>query len=413
MSVHPISNGHINLVQQRKRAKELLQRIKAGLEPEKLALLHRLNPTSDLTLASAQWLIARDVGFDSWPKLKAHVDAIAFARRHPHFSADDESKTQHWRCGNDIEHSLRLAGFHGTFHCYTDPLSMGPVQNIPFADYRTARCTYIQQAFRLDADDVTRRFDEEQAQWQRLPDAEHAVLWCEADPYDQLFLIRSLSTLEKPPQKLELIAVDNIPGVKRFIGLGQLSPDVLAWLWTQRKTVPAEAIALAHQAWSAWCAPSPTTLFTLAEREHAALPYLSGSLRRLLQELPGINDGLSLTERLALQAIAQSGPTSLRKVFRELIGQHDPLPYMGDMMFYSAIRPLITGANPLLRITTAADAEALNTVELTRLGHDILNGKAYWLDFASQPRWVGGVCLTPREAHWTVDSNGRPVWRDS
>ncbi|QZN94048.1 DUF1835 domain-containing protein [Symbiopectobacterium purcellii] len=246
MSVHPISNGHINLVQQRKRAKELLQRIKAGLEPEKLALLHRLNPTSDLTLASAQWLIARDVGFDSWPKLKAHVDAIAFARRHPHFSADDESKTQHWRCGNDIEHSLRLAGFHGTFHCYTDPLSMGPVQNIPFADYRTVRCTYIQQAFRLEADDVTRRFDEEQAQWQRLPDAEHAVLWCEADPYDQLFLIRSLSTLEKPPQKLELIAVDNIPGVKRFIGLGQLSPDVLAWLWTQRKTVPADAIALAH-----------------------------------------------------------------------------------------------------------------------------------------------------------------------
>ncbi|WP_196906922.1 hypothetical protein [Candidatus Symbiopectobacterium sp. 'North America'] len=74
MSVHPISNCHIRLVQQRKRAKELLQRLKTGLEPEKLVLLHRLNPTSDLTLASAQWLIARDVGFDSWPKLKAHVD---------------------------------------------------------------------------------------------------------------------------------------------------------------------------------------------------------------------------------------------------------------------------------------------------------------------------------------------------
>lgn len=164
ISVHPISNGHINLLQQRKRAKELLQRLKAGLEPEKLVLLHRLNPTSDVTLASAQWLIARDVGFESWPKLKAHVDAIAFARRHPQFAADD----------------------------------------------------------------VTRRFDEEQAQWQRLPDAEHAVLWCEANPYDQLFLIRTLSTLEKTPKKLELIAVDTIPGVKRFIGLGQLSPDVLA-----------------------------------------------------------------------------------------------------------------------------------------------------------------------------------------
>ncbi|MCW2473596.1 MULTISPECIES: DUF1835 domain-containing protein [unclassified Symbiopectobacterium] len=413
MSVHPISNGHISLVQQRKRAKELLQRIKAGLEPEKLALLHRLNPTSNVTLASAQWLIARDVGFDSWPKLKAHVDAIAFARRHPHFAADDESKTQHWRCGNDIEHSLRLAGFRGTFHSYTDPLAMGPVQDIPFADYRTARCTYIQQAFQLDADDVMRRFDEEQAQWQRLPDAEHAVLWCEADPYDQLFLIRTLSTLEKQPQKLELIAVDDIPGVKRFIGLGQLSPDVLAWLWTQRQTVPADALTLARLAWSAWCAPSPVALFTLTQREHATLPYLSRSLRRLLQELPGINDGLSLTERLSLQYIAQSGPVSLRKVFRELIGQRDPLPYMGDMMFYSAIRPLILGPNPLLRINTAADTEALQTVELTPLGNDMLNGNAYWLDVAPQSRWVGGVCLTPREGHWAVDNNGRPVWRDS
>ncbi|MCW2483416.1 DUF1835 domain-containing protein, partial [Candidatus Symbiopectobacterium sp. NZEC135] len=298
---------------------------------------------------------------------------------------------QHWRCGNDIEHSLRLAGFRGTFHSYTDPLAMGPVQDIPFADYRTARCTYIQQAFQLDADDVMRRFDEEQAQWQRLPDAEHAVLWCEADPYDQLFLIRTLSTLEKQPQKLELIAVDDIPGVKRFIGLGQLSPDVLAWLWTQRQTVPADALTLARLAWSAWCAPSPVALFTLTQREHATLPYLSRSLRRLLQELPGINDGLSLTERLSLQYIAQSGPVSLRKVFRELIGQRDPLPYMGDMMFYSAIRPLILGPNPLLRINTAADTEALQTVELTPLGNDMLNGNAYWLDVASQPHWVGGV----------------------
>lgn len=413
MSVNPISNGHINLVQQRKRAKELLQRIKAGLEPEKRVLLYRLNPTSSITLASAQWLIAREVGFDSWPKLKAHADAISFARRHPHFAADDESKTQHWRCGNDIEHSLRLAGFNGTFHSYTDPLSMGPVQDLPFADYRAARCTYLQQAFQLDADDVTRRFDEEQAQWQRLPDAEHAVLWCEADPYDQLFLIRTLSTLKKQPHKLELIAVDDIPGVKRFIGLGQLSPDVLAWLWTQRETVPADAVTLARLAWSAWCAPSPTALYKLAQREHTALPYLSRSLRRLLQELPGINDGLSLTERLSLHYIAQSGPISLKNIFKELTAHRDPLPYMGDMMFYSAIRPLITGANPLLRINSATDTEAQQTVVLTPLGHEILQGSAYWLDVASQSRWLGGVCLTPREAHWVVDNHGRPVWRDS
>ncbi|MFT8210204.1 MAG: DUF1835 domain-containing protein [Symbiopectobacterium sp.] len=365
MSEHLVNNGHISLVQQRKRAKELFQHLKSGVEPEKLALLHRLNPTSHITLASAQWLIARDLGFASWPKLKAHVDAITFARRHPNFVADDETKTQHWRCGNDIEHSLRLAGFNGAFHTFTDPLSMGPVDDIPFSLYRKTRCTFIQQAFQLDASDVTRRFDEEYALWQRLPDAEHAVLWCEADPYDQLFLIRTLAALDRLPQKLELIAVAAIPGVKRFIGLGQLSPDVLAWLWTQRQAVPDDAFTLARLAWSAWCSPSPEALFTLAQREHPILPYLSRALRRLLQELPGINDGLSLTERLSLQYIAQSGPTRLRNVFRELITHRDPLPYMGDMMFYSTVRPLMIGVTPLLRVKTAADEEAMQTVELT------------------------------------------------
>lgn len=411
MSIHLISNGHISLVQQRKRAKELLQRLNLGLEPERAALLQHLNPTANITLTRAQWLIARDLGFDSWPKLKAYADAIAFAARHPHFAADDETKTQHWRCGNDIEHNLRLAGFHGAFHAFTDPLSMGPVQDIPLTHYRTARCTYIQQAFQLDANEVTQKFDKEYAQWQRLPDAEHAVLWCEADPYDQLFLIRTLAALDCFPQKLELITVANIPSVKRFIGLGQLSPDVLAWLWTQRQTVPSDALTLARLAWSAWCAPSPEALYALAQREHAALPYLSRSLRRLLQELPGLKDGLSLTERLSLQYIGKSGPTRLRDVFRELITYRDPLPYMGDMMFYSAIRPLITGPAPLLCVKTTTNEEAMQTVELTSLGHDVLQGRAYWLDFAPQPRWVGGVCLLPREAHWALSDNENPTWR--
>lgn len=412
MSVHLVSNGHINLVQQRKRAKELFQRLKVGLEPERSALLHRLNPNASVTLASSQWLIARDLGFDSWPKLKAHVDAIEFAARHPHFAANDEASTQHWRCGNDIEHKLRLAGFRGAFHTFTDPLAMGPVEDIPFSLYRTARCSYIQQAFQLDGNEVTRRFDEEYTQWQRLSDTKHAVLWCEADPYDQLFLIRTLSAIENRLQKLELIAVSAIPGVKRFIGLGQLSPDVLAWLWTQRQAVPADAFTLARLAWSAWCASSPTELFALAQREHPTLPYLSRSLRRLLQELPGINDGLSLTERLSLQYIAQSSPIPLRDVFRELITHRDPLPYMGDMMFYSSIRPLMIGPMPLLGVKAAADEEAMQTVELTPLGHDVLQGRAYWLDFAPQSRWVGGVCFTPGEGHWALDHNARPVWRD-
>lgn len=64
------NNGQINLEYQRKRAKALLQRLKAGTEPQKLDILHKLNPSSQITLASAQQLIALELGFDSWPNLK-------------------------------------------------------------------------------------------------------------------------------------------------------------------------------------------------------------------------------------------------------------------------------------------------------------------------------------------------------
>lgn len=101
--VSSTADGRLNLEQQRKRAKELLTRLKSE------------NP--DATLSQAQWQIAKQLGFSSWPQLKAHVDAIDFAARHPDFAASDEARTTHWRCGNDIAHSLQLAGFKGHFRC--------------------------------------------------------------------------------------------------------------------------------------------------------------------------------------------------------------------------------------------------------------------------------------------------------
>ena len=69
-------DGRINLEQQRKRAKELLQRLKQGNAPDQLALLGTSGRALAPTLSDAQWLIARQLGFSSWPRLKAHVDAV-------------------------------------------------------------------------------------------------------------------------------------------------------------------------------------------------------------------------------------------------------------------------------------------------------------------------------------------------
>ena len=395
---HPFNtDGRLNLEQQRKRAKELLPHLKTQ------------DPNA--TLSVAQWTIAKQLGFSSWPKLKAHVDAIDFAARHPDFAASDEARTTHWRCGNDIAHTLPLAGFKGQFRMLADPLCMGPVRDLPGQDFRAMRSAFISQAFSIDEADAARRVDVEYGHLDALASADHSVLWCEADAYDQLFLVRALAGLEQAPRKLELIEVDHIPGVQRFIGIGQLAPDVLAWLWPQRRLIDNDAVQLAKRAWSAYCDSSPVKWAQLAHDSHPALPLLAPALLRQLQELPGMRDGLSLTERLALTYLAEAGPTPFGRVFAELMAKREPLPFLGDMMFHALLRPLIDGDNPLLLEAEAQKAWPQRGLTLTALGQDVLKGRAYWPDHCSHERWVGGTCIQPGQPHWTIDEDNQPVFQ--
>jgi hypothetical protein len=64
---------------ERKKAKALLRDCRAG-DASALARTHAHLPKlattgSDMTLADAQFVIARERGFESWPKLKAAIDA--------------------------------------------------------------------------------------------------------------------------------------------------------------------------------------------------------------------------------------------------------------------------------------------------------------------------------------------------
>lgn len=397
MSRHFNTDGRLNLEQQRKRAKELLPHLKTQ------------DPNA--TLSQAQWTIAKQLGFSSWPRLKAHVDAIDFAAHHPDFAASDEPRTTHWRCGNDIAHSLQIAGFKGDFKMLTDPLCMGPVRDVPSEAFRAMRSTFISQAFALDKTQAARRVADEYDQLDALANADHSVLWCEADAYDQLFLIRALASLEQAPRKLELIEVDRVPGVERFIGIGQLAPDVLAWLWPQRRRLGDDAVHLAKRAWAAYCSPSPERLAELTHGTHSALPLLAPALLRQLQELPGARDGLSLTERLSLSYIAEAGPVPFGRVFAELTGKREPLPFLGDMMFHALLRPLIDGDSPLLMEAEAQNAWPQRVLTLTALGVEVLEGQAYWLDHCTHERWVGGTRIRPGRPHWTIDEANQPVFQ--
>ncbi|WP_449433541.1 DUF1835 domain-containing protein [Pseudomonas putida] len=405
-------HGLLDLPALRKRAKRLLAALASGnaeQASEQLRLLGRDGPA--YRLADAQWLLAREAGFASWPKLKAHADAVAFAARHPGFTADGEAAVQHWRCGNDIAHGLHTAGFSGAFHMFDDPMVMGPVPALPEDEYWQVRAAYVQQAFNLGAHDVEQRQASQRSALAQLNADSEVVLWCEADAYDQLFLVRILASLETLPRRLELIEITQVPGVERFIGIGQLAPDLLAWLWPKRRPLGEPALALARQAWAAYTAPDPRAWACFAAQEHAALPLLGRALARQLQELPGASDGLSLTERLVLKILALQGQLTAGQVFARLMQHDEPLPYLGDLMFHVLLQPLINAPQPLL-LEGPGDAWAQRSLRLTALGEKVLNGQMHWLDMAPAQRWVGGVFVDAKHNPWVVNGHGE-VWRRS
>lgn len=293
-----------------------------------------------------------------------------------------------------------------------DPLCMGPVVALAGLDYIRTRSEFIAQAFHLPVSEVTHRMTQEYADLKQIGDSAQAVLWCEADAYDQLFLIQALASLKKVPHKLQLIEIDQLPGVSRFIGIGQLSPDLLAWLWPQRRKVGEDAIILARRAWQAYCSDSPVELAQLAQQSHACLPFLAPALKRQLQELPNIKNGLSLTEQLSLAYIAQVGQTPFGRVFAELTAKRERLPFLGDTMYQAILRPLINTPNPLLTESETHLEWLQRVLRLTPLGHKVIAGQAYWTDYASSEKWSGGVRIVPGQAHWAIDDNGQLLWRD-
>jgi ankyrin repeat protein len=138
-----------NLEQQRRQARELLEAARVG-DPEAIARIRAHHPrlsapradppdAAALSLHDSQLVLAREYGFPSWPKLKAHIDAVVASRRtHPierkleyyeerargllSILADgapdtlDQVRTWHPGFAGARDETIRVAGADGSFN---------------------------------------------------------------------------------------------------------------------------------------------------------------------------------------------------------------------------------------------------------------------------------------------------------
>lgn len=402
----------LNLTNQKIKAKALRDAVRRGDEDarQRVAEHHPRPHAVDLDsfkLTDAQCVIAREAGLSSWPALKAHVDGMDATRSAIENSApapDGDLKTLHIRCGNDIESSLKRAGFVGDFLMYADPICQGPISD--GADALEIRARFISAEYPGETFEKNlQRGQEADALLAAASGYDRIALWFEHDPYDQLLLVKILARLKAvgvSDRKVELTSLHCFPGITKFIGIGQLSPTALRHMYAKREAVSSGAYDLATRAWDALIAPTPLPLFELSKTPSPYLPYLSGAIRRYLAELPSVANGLSVTEQACL-TLLKDGPQPWAKLFRSFMQEIDPLPFHGDLMFYADILRLTRAKVPPLR---AVDPEkeigwGKQAFELTDAGRALLAGDVDFKELEPADRWNGGVrCFDTPDWRW-------------
>jgi DNA-binding transcriptional MerR regulator len=244
-----------------------------------------------------------------------------------------------------------------------------------------------------------------------LRDGVEVVLWFEHDLYDQLQLLDVLALAHAEGIAPELIVVGSFPGRPSFAGLGELSGGELETLWPSREAAAPGTLEAAADAWAAFRAPEPAALADWATRETAGLPFLAPALRRLLEELPAPGDGLSGTERRALQAVAAGARTPPAA----FVGAQrlEEAPFLGDTWFYRALSALGQGET---RLVETDDGTALPPppplgdgqlfarlrLRLTATGERVLAGEADRVELLGLDRRLGGTHVTA-ENTWRWD----------
>ncbi|HEX2077821.1 MAG TPA: DUF1835 domain-containing protein [Longimicrobium sp.] len=311
--------------------------------------------------------------------------------------------------GDHAAERIREAGVTGTVLPWRDVLHDGPVPaGLPLEELSEVRAAFIGRGGD-DLDQVRREFAERDRALAASRDESEVVLWFEHDLYDQLQLIQLLDWFaEHEPRALTLI---NPP---EYLGL--TTSVRLAVLFGTRAEVSRGQLALGRRAWEAFRSPDPRAIEEVIRGDTAGLPHLADALRRLLEEYPSAANGLSRTERQALEALL-GGTMALRDLYPAAHHQVEPVVWMGDWSFVEIVLALAAAQTPLLAFDDPPPAEESDgyektmrcRVSITDAGRQVLAGAADAVRMNGIDRWIGGVHLQGREFPWRWDPQARRI----
>ncbi len=278
---------------------------------------------------------------------------------------------------------MPAAGRAGEYLAFADPVCQGPVGESDLMTYLARRARFVAAHYGAALADVRLRLGAEYAALNGLSRFHRVFLWFEHDLWDQSALLRVLSLLADRRAlegRLFLMPADGVRSFPELADaeLAALAPEPLARL----------QIETCAEAWAAFAAEDPRALDALWRRS-LPLPHLASALRRHLQDLPWTTDGLSLTERLVLRAVA--GGADCLPAAMAAVHAADAVFALTDLILRDHVARLAEGAQRLI--------EPGERWRLSARGLAVLNGEARHVP---GPRFQGGVTVGP-QSPWRWD----------
>ncbi len=296
--------------------------------------------------------------------------------------------------------SLREAGLDGEVLFWRDALHDGPVPaEGGLREVSQARARYLARALGLDAAKTRRELAARVRKIEEYSRHDEVVLWFEHDLYDQLQLVQILdwfAAREPGRTRLTLVQAGDY--------LGPMAPAELAEMFPGRRRVTAKQQHLAVRTWAAFRAPDPRGLARLLKADTSAMPYLAASVRRLLEEYPSVETGLSRSERQILE-ILSAGPRPFAPLFRAYQRRDEPA-FLGDVFFLRRLAAMAGCPHPLVR-------EASGSWAIAEDGARVLTGEEDHVRWNGIDRWVGGVHLKTGGTMWRWEAGEGALERES
>lgn len=283
----------------------------------------------------------------------------------------------------------------GTFHSWSDILHEGPIpSNVTPEEWRRVRVGYLASQGYGEPSAIAVKYARDDAALERWRDYDEVVFWFEHDLYDQLILIKHLAWLDA--RRTEGAQGPRFSLVCDDTYLGPLEPEQFPALFAMREPITPAQIELGTRAWEAFCSQDPRRLLLFTDQPARELPFLAGALHRHLEEFPAVNTGLARSEDQIVRIAAALGELSPDDLFATMTRGEDRI-FMGDASFWTIVKRLSTGPQPLLATSVQERRGRLpaGTVTATPTGRDVLLSRADNIALNGIDRWLGGVHLTP------------------